>query len=51
MLTVTLHESDRYKSLNDIPEPRATQLRIVQQANPGVEREDLPVSMPLTSAI
>lgn len=43
MLAATLHESERHVDVKDIPEPRATQLRIVQDSNPGVERTALPI--------
>lgn len=43
MVVVTLCESDRYKDVSDIAEPRSTQLRVVQNLHPGMERTALPV--------
>ena len=43
MLSATLLDSERTMRLEDIPEPRATQLRILEDAYPELNREQLPI--------
>ncbi len=43
MFAATLYESERTKSIQDIPEPRATQLRIVEERYPDQPRDALPI--------
>ena len=43
MIYATLHESERVKAPDDIPEPRISQLRIVMKMNPNTGRADLPI--------